>query len=274
MASVAAGAGESARRVDRLSGTPRAHAVDRWIYVFMAASFIVITLTGFIPDSLMKIEMVKAGARPPFPLILHMHAVLMGSFLLLLLAQTTLVATGRNALHVQLGRLAFILVPALVLVGFILVPGNYHGVWNTAFSGPPGAREAMREFLPRLENIMLLQIRVGILFPLLLFIGLKARRTDAGLHKRMMILATSVALGASIDRMKWLPTTLPDSPLATDLYTLLALSPMLAWDLIRNGSVHRAYWIWLAVSLPAAAILLALWDTPWWHQTAPKLMSI
>jgi hypothetical protein len=44
-------------------------------------SFIVITLTGFIPDSLQKIAAVQSGARPPFPVVLHMHAVLMGSFL-------------------------------------------------------------------------------------------------------------------------------------------------------------------------------------------------
>ncbi|HEY5723144.1 MAG TPA: hypothetical protein VIT45_12555 [Allosphingosinicella sp.] len=274
MATVTAGAGDGARRADRLSGTPRAHAVDRWIYVFMAASFIVITLTGFIPDSLMKIAMVEAGARPPFPLVMHMHAVLMGSFLLLLLAQTTLVATGRNARHVALGRAAFILAPALVLVGVLLVPTNYHSVWSSAHAGPPEAQNAMRAFLPRLDNIMLLQLRVGLLFPLFLYIGLKARRSDPGLHKRMMILATAVALGAAIDRMKWLPTTMPESPLATDLYIFLAVSPMFAWDLIRNRAVHRAWLIWIGVSLPAAAIVMGLWDSAWWHQTAPKLMGV
>ena len=86
-----------------LSGTPRAHAIDRWIFVFMAAWFIAIVLAGFIPDSIMKVGMVQAGARPPFPIVLHMHAVLMGSFLLLLLAQTVLMATGRRALHMRLG---------------------------------------------------------------------------------------------------------------------------------------------------------------------------
>lgn len=274
MATVTASAGGGVRPVDRLSGTPRAHAVDRWIYVFMAASFILITLTGFIPDSLMKIAMVEAGARPPFPLVMHMHAVLMGSFLLLLLAQTLLVATGRNARHVALGRAAFILAPALVLVGMLLVPTNYHGIWNTAHSGPPEAQKAMQAFLPRLDNIMLLQLRVGILFPLFLVIGLRARRSDAGLHKRMMILATAVALGAAIDRMRWLPTTLPESPLATDLYIFLAVAPMFAWDIIRNRTVHRAWLIWIGLSLPAAAIVLGLWDTAWWHQTAPKLMGL
>ncbi len=38
-----------------LSGTPRAHAIDRWIYVLMAAWFIAIVLVGFIPDAMMKV---------------------------------------------------------------------------------------------------------------------------------------------------------------------------------------------------------------------------
>jgi hypothetical protein len=98
MATLAETLGFKERRPDALSGTPRAHAIDRWIFVFMAAWFIAIVLAGFIPDSLMKIGMVKAGARPAFPLVLHMHAVLMGSFLLLLLGQSWLMATGRSGL--------------------------------------------------------------------------------------------------------------------------------------------------------------------------------
>src|SRR3954451_21972541 len=107
-------------RVDHLSGTPRAGFIDRWIYVFTAASFIVIVLTGFIPDSIAKVAAVQSGQRPPFPLVLHMHAVLMASFLLLLLAQTTLMATGRGEWHRRLGIAAFVLAPAIVVVGFVL----------------------------------------------------------------------------------------------------------------------------------------------------------
>jgi hypothetical protein len=122
MATIAAPRVERDVRPDILSGTPRAHAVDRWIYVFTAASFIAITLAGFVPSSLAKIAAVQAGERPPFPAIMHVHAVLMGSFLLLLLAQTTLVATGRCDLHRRLGLVAMVLAPALVVAGFILAP--------------------------------------------------------------------------------------------------------------------------------------------------------
>lgn len=127
---------------------------------------------------------------------------------------------------------------------------------------------------PALDNIMLLQLRIGILFPLFLIIALRARGKDAGVHKRMMILATAMALPAGIDRIPWLPTTLPGSPLAPDLYTLLAVSPMFVWDVVRNRAMHKAYWIWLGVSLPFALALHGLWNSAWWHATAPRLMGL
>ena len=274
MATVAAPISTGVRRHDHLSGTPRAHALDRWIYVFTAASFIVITLTGFVPDSLMKVEMVRAGARPPFPLVLHFHAVLMGSFLLLLLAQTWLMATGRKVLHMQLGIVGMILALALVVVGFILAPTIYHQVWDGAQHAPSPMREELLSRVSWLDNILMLQIRIGLLFPLFLAIGLRARAGDAGLHKRMMILATAVALPAAIDRITWLPTTMPGSPLAADLYTVLAVAPMFAWDVLRNRYVHKAYWVWLGVLLSSTLLVNALWDTPWWHATARMLMGV
>src|SRR3954452_15207137 len=122
MATIAGTGFAREHRPDALSGTPRAHAIDRWIFVGMAAWFIAITLAGFIPDSVMKVGMVQAGARPPFPIVLHMHAVLMGSFLLMLLTQTSLMATGRRELHMRVGIFGMALAVALVAVGLVLAP--------------------------------------------------------------------------------------------------------------------------------------------------------
>jgi len=144
MATIAEATAERPARRDVLSGTPRAHAVDRWIYVFMAASFIAIVLAGFIPSSLEQIKAVETGARPPFPMVLHAHAVLMGSFLLLLFAQTLLVAMGRCDLHRRLGVAAMVIVPAMVVAGFILAPTSYHSLWNAAQAAPPEARESLQ----------------------------------------------------------------------------------------------------------------------------------
>src|ERR1043165_7222918 len=68
------------RRPDLLSGTPRAHALDRWIFVVQASFFIVVVLAGFIPDAIGVVAAANAGLRPPLPPILHVHAVVMGSF--------------------------------------------------------------------------------------------------------------------------------------------------------------------------------------------------
>ncbi len=262
------------RLPDALSGTPRAHAIDRWIFVFMAVWFIAIVLAGFIPDSIMKVGMVQAGLRPPFPIVLHMHAVLMGSFLLLLLTQTVLMATGRRALHMRLGIVGIVLAVALVTVGFVLAPTMYYETWNALQSAPPAAQAKLQEVLSIKEDILLLQLRIGILFPLFLAIGIRARSGNAGLHKRMMILATVMALPAGIDRIPWLPSMMPASPLLVDFYTVLAISPMLVWDVIRNHSLHRAYWIWFAVTIPFAVIVNLLWDTPAWHATAKQIMGV
>lgn len=274
MATLAGRSFQPERRPDVLSGTPRAHAIDRWIFVFMAVWFIALVLTGFIPDSITKIGLVRAGERPPFPLVMHMHAVLMGSFLLLLLAQTWLMATGRKAYHMQLGLAAFVLAPALVVVGFILAPTMYHQTYDMLQSAPPEAKEKLQKALSFSENIKLVQIYAGVLFSVFLVIGLRARRRDSGLHKRMMILATAIPMPAGIDRIHWIPSSLPESPLTPILYTMAAVLPMFVWDVVRNRSVHRAYWIWLGLFLPVGVVVNALWDTPWWHATARAMMGL
>lgn len=250
------------------------HAVDRWIYVFMAASFIAYTLLGFVPVSIMKLAAVEAGERPPFPPVMHAHAVLMGTFLLLLLAQSILGATGRLQFHRALGIAGFVLGPALVVVGLILVPTMYHQVWGMAQSAPPEIKPMIEQGLREFDNIMLVQIRVGVLFPIFLAIALAARKSDPGLHKRMMFLAVAIALPAAFDRIAWLPTSLPGSMLTVELYPLLAIAPMFLWDLVRTRTVHRAYVIWALVSLPAAILTHALWDTDWWHSMARQLMGV
>lgn len=120
------------------SGPSLAAFIDRWIYVFMAGLFILTVFVGFIPDSIGKIAAINAGVLPPFPPVLHVHAVLMGSWLTLLLAQTVLMATGRKGLHVQLGMASTVLAPAMVLTGFFLVPAMFAQHWAMLAAAPPG----------------------------------------------------------------------------------------------------------------------------------------
>jgi hypothetical protein len=246
---------ETAALPDRLSGTSRTSVIDRWIYVFTAASLIAVVFAGFIPDSFTKMAAIDAGKRPPFPLILHVHAALMGSFLLLLLSQTILVATGRRNWHRQLGIAGAFVAAAIIISGFVLVPTMYSNA-------------------PVQDDILLLQLRAGLLFSIFMWIALRARTRDVGLHKRMMFLAITAVLGAAIVRIGWLPTTFPKSALTLDFFTLLPLAPMLVWDFLRNRSLHRAYFIWAILYLPVTALVYVVWNTPWWHAAAHKLMGV
>ena len=81
-------------------------------------------------------------------------------------------------------------------------------------------------------------------------------------------------LPAAIDRMVWLPTTLPGSMVAVDLYVLAAVSPLFVWDVVRNKRVHEAYWIWLAINVPFSVLVYSLWDTAGWHATAQGIMGV
>lgn len=72
---------------------------DRWIFVFMAGLLLVTVLTGFIPSGQLQIYLIEAGQRDSFLPVVHVHAFVMGAWILQLLAQTSLVATDNRTLH-------------------------------------------------------------------------------------------------------------------------------------------------------------------------------
>jgi len=74
--------------------------------------------------------------------------------------------------------------------------------------------------------------------------------------------------------MDWLPTSLPTNPWSTDLWIIVALAPMIVWDVARNKKLHEAYWIWLAIYVPACLVVDYLWDKPLWHETARHILRV
>lgn len=251
-----------------------ARSPDRWIFVFMAALFFVTALAGFIPDSVKKIDMVAASARPAFPVILHVHALLMGAWLSLLLVQSSLMVSGKRTLHMRLGVAALVLAPAIVITGAILVPTIYGQYWEAASLATGAERADFEAELVRKGNITLRNFAGAVLFPLFVVLALRARLRDPGFHKRMIILATVVPLPAAIARLTWLPSTMPDSPLSLDLLTLAWIGPMFLWDVVRQRHIHRAYIVWFACWLPPTLLVYALWGTDWWLSRVPSLMGV
>jgi hypothetical protein len=254
-----------------------ARFADRWIFVFTAALFVATTLAGFVPESIGIVMAVRSGLQPLPPPIVHLHAVLMGSWLLLLLTQSILMATGRQGLHRTLGIAALVLVPAMALLALPIEVEFRHKVAATIFHGlPPGVTpEGLAQFRAIRPNLVLWEVRYAITFPLLVGWALWVRRKDPQTHKRLMILATLAPLAAATDRVDFLlggPPPMP--PLAQLLYPLLLVMPLFVYDLTRLRRVPRAYGIWFAVNLPFVIAGQLLAGTSWWVMTGQKLLGM
>jgi hypothetical protein len=230
---------------------------DRMFHAGMAWLLVVVAVAGFMPRSIAIIN----GTMPMPPLVVHLHAAVMASWVSLLAVQATLALTDRMDLHRRWG-LASLVVGPLVLIMLIAITFARQ---NAAFGTPAG---------PIVNNILFVQIRSIVLFPTFFVWALLTRQTDPQTHKRMMLLATLSLLDAGIARMTWLPyNAFPRAYLSIHLYLLLLLVPPLLYDLIRTRRIHRA-WLWgLALMLPWVVATEFVWGTPWWEKVGPKLVG-
>ena len=251
--------------------------IDRWIFVFMAALFVAVALLGFVPSSINYVGMVKAHVRAPIPIVLHFHAVLMGSWLLLLLAQGTLVALGRAALHRRLGVVSIVLLPAIVLVGVLTVQAQWQELQGKILA-PQGLPLAQIAVLKGVAvQLIVLQARMLIVFPVLVFWALLLRAKDSQTHKRLMILATAIPLGAATGRvldLTGVPENFGPPFFYLDVYSLLLLLPLIIYDIVRRHPVQRAYIIWGAFFVPSSVAMYLIAGSSWWAVVVPRLMGM
>jgi hypothetical protein len=237
--------------------TKRGRESARHFHAVMAWLLVVVAVAGFAPRSIA----IVGGAMPNPPLVVHLHAAVMAAWVVLLALQATLQLSGRGDLHRRLG-LASLVVAPLVLAMLVTITIVRQG----DAAGSPAQ--------PVVNNILIVQLRAILLFPVFFVWALLARNTDAETHKRMMLLATLSLLDAAIARMGWLPgIRFPQDYLAVHLYLLLLIVPALLHDLLRLGRIHRA-WIWgLALLLPWVVLAEFAWNSPWWLRVGPRLIG-
>ncbi len=226
----------------------------RSFHAVLAWTFVIVAIVGFAPRS---IAIVGGTMRNP-PLVVHLHAAVMASWTALLAVQSTLSLAGRPDLHRRVGRLALVVAPAVLLMLIAVTISRQ----NAAFGTPAG---------PIVNNILFLQIRAILLFPLFVVWAWRTRRTDLQTHRRMMLMATLMLLDAAIARMGFLPgNVFPRSYLAVHLYLLALLIPAFVHDLLTLGRIHRAWLYGLALLLPWVIATELVWDTPWWRSTSAR----
>jgi hypothetical protein len=193
------------------------------------------------------------GPAVPTPLV-HLHGVVFTAWILVFVAQTSLVAAGRTDLHRRLGLIAAGLVVVLLAVGWLTaIEAARRGV--TPPGGPP--------------PLAFLSVPIGTLlsFAVLVVAGLMNRR-HSEIHKRLMLLATIALLTPAIARFRFF---IPGGPLLAIGGTITFVLVCLVWDRAAHGRIHPAFlWggLFLIVSLPAR---FAIGQTAAWGAVAQWL---
>src|SRR5207244_4681037 len=130
---------------------------------------------GFAPTYYLK----PLFAAPALPLSIHIHGALFTTWVLLFVAQTSLVAANRTDLHRRLGVVGAVLAITMVATGTAVAIGSARM-----------ARPALG-VLARASPLFVLVIPLAsvVVFTILVGLGLYYRRR-ADAHKRLMLLAT------------------------------------------------------------------------------------
>ncbi|HKU63146.1 MAG TPA: hypothetical protein VJQ44_18235 [Gemmatimonadales bacterium] len=216
----------------------------RRFYVGMAIAVIITVFLGFSRTYFLK----SYFGTPALSLLVHIHGLVFTSWVLLFLAQTTLVATDRIDLHRKLG------VGGAVLAALLLIVGTTTAIVRVAGGGPspiPGVPPLSFLAVPLFDMVA---------FAILIGAGLVLRNRPET-HKRLMTLATIALTSAPIARLSFVR---PAGPPAFFGLTDLFIVAMLVHDFATRRKAHPAT-IWGGLLIVASQPLrLMISGTPEW----------
>ena len=238
------------------------HVHDRSFFaVFLAACWIGV-LFGFYPASSARFS---GHADYPAPNILIGHAILFSAWLALLTAQILFVRTKRLKLHKKLGRAAFLLVPLMV---YSAVAADVH---------------SQRFYIQRHDDdlhFFILPLFYAAAFGVLSTWALWVAKRDPVSHKRLILLATTVIVGAAYARW-WgngLTTLFGDGfwgmLVNTFAGTNLLLGAAVGYDVATRKQVHRTYLIVVPAMLVSELICSDIYHADWWMPIARQLIGV
>lgn len=222
---------------------------DHRFYSAMAIVAAVVTLGGFAS---VYIPHASAGTVPA---IIHLHAAVFMSWLVLFIVQTQLVAARRLRLHRRLGTAGVFLAAAMLIVGMLTArdaaQSGHTGVPGVVFSNPAG--------------FLLLNIAAATVFGVLVTLGWVYRNTPQA-HKRLMLMATVAALmPPGISRLPFIA----GHQAAIGLAALVFLLIPSIYDFMTRRRVHPAYVFSVVLTLATIPpVVAALASTQAWQRIA------
>jgi hypothetical protein len=238
------------------------HVSDRSFFAaFLAACWLGV-LFGFYRASSARFA---GHADYPAPPILVVHSILFSAWLALLTAQIVFVRTKRLRLHKKLGRIATVLVPLMV------------------YSAVAAELHSQRFYIQRHDDdlhFFILPLFYAGAFGVLGTWALLVAKRDPVSHKRLILLATTVIVGAAYARW-WgteLTTLFGDGfwgmLVNTFAGTNLLIGAAVAYDLVTRNRVHRTYLVVVPAMLACELITSYVYHADWWMPIARQLISV
>jgi hypothetical protein len=231
---------------------------DRRFYVWMGLLAAAVTVVGFTPRYFLPLS---AGTFHA-PTLVHLHGLVMFSWIVLFVVQSTLAARGRLPLHRTLGVFG---VAVLTLV-----------VWT-------GAEVALLQMGRRLAAGVGDRARAFAAFPLSLcvllvplFVAAILRRREPEHHQRLMLLVTLIAINPALARVIaiFTGTPGPKNAVAGGVAILGLIAAAAARDVRLRGAVHPAY-AWGGAFVAVVQIARAtLNDTAAWYAVTDALLVL
>jgi hypothetical protein len=193
---------------------------ERLFYTGMVVAIVITVFAGFSRTFYLRPYFQTQALIP----LLVLHGVVFSSWILLLITQTTLVATKRTRTHMRLGIAGAVLATLMVVIGTVtaLVRAN----------GPSP--------VPGVNPLSFLTIPLGdmLMFAIIVGAGFYFRRR-ADMHKRLMLLATISILPAAVARLPF-AFIQQFGPVAFFGLSDLFIVPLLIYDFATRGRPHRA----------------------------------
>lgn len=234
--------GKSAESYGKNSISTMSASSDR---IFYPALAILISATGFAGFSFTYFGPILGGSYPPAGAALHIHGWSFFLWYLLFPLQPLLVVMRRHALHMALGRVSVVLVTVMASTGFLVLTVR--------------VEEAMRYGAPQVWLLYgPLILSNLVLFVVFYAAGIRmALRNRMQAHKRLMIVASAIGLGAGFFRLilflsGFHPMSLPAGTLGCSLFIIIGM----VYDRFTRRAVHPVYWIGLGALLVVEVSLL------------------
>jgi len=193
---------------------------ERLFYPGMVVAIVITVFAGFSRTFYLRPHF---QTQPLIPLLV-LHGVVFSSWIVLLITQTTLVATKRTRTHMRLGIAGGVLASLMIVIGTVTALVRAKGP-----SPVPGVNPLSFLTIP-LGDMLVFAILVGSAFYF---------RRRADMHKRLMLLATIGILPAAVARLPF-AFIQQYGPLAFFGLSDLFIVPCLVYDLVTRGRPHRA----------------------------------